>query len=220
MATLQPDNYEADNQPGAVPHIGCRISTERIFAMSIVSFGIYWIYWMYRTWEQYRDHTGTFKYPERVTGDNGETVIWWHRPLSRSVSYPVWHGLTQLVPIYGWFRLHAHVTAYKNLLDERSVPHMINPVAVVVAAVGILIISVALNLVLNDTGSVWKMIAYIIEGIATGTLIAWMQSSINRYWAEVDSRMAQTARFGIGEVALILLGAVIWVFGILANVLF
>ena len=53
----------------------------RIILLFIVSVGLYWFYWMYRTWKQYGDHTGDICLEYR---DN---------------HHPVWHGLTQLVPI-------------------------------------------------------------------------------------------------------------------------
>lgn len=64
--------------PSAIPS-GNHISAPRIYALSVVSFGLYLFYRLYRTWEQYRQHTGA------------------------SV-YPVWHALAMPVPIYGWFR--------------------------------------------------------------------------------------------------------------------
>ena len=78
---------------------GCRISPTRIILLSVVSMGIYWLYGMYRTWKQLRDHN-----LEQAAA--GQT------------DYPVLHGLTQLVPIYGFFRYRAHIREYKALMQS------------------------------------------------------------------------------------------------------
>lgn len=50
------------------------VSSTRVLFMSVLSYGLYLVYWFYRTWEQYRNHTGT-------------------------EAYPIWHALTLFVPI-------------------------------------------------------------------------------------------------------------------------
>ena len=72
----------------------------RITLPSIVSLGLYW---MHRTWKQCRDHT------VEMASETGAT------------HHPVWHGLGQPVPVYGWFRYHAHIRQYKALMVERGV---------------------------------------------------------------------------------------------------
>ena len=58
---------------------------------------------MHRTWKQCRDHT------VEMASETGAT------------HHPVWHGLGQPVPVYGWFRYHAHIRQYKALMVERGV---------------------------------------------------------------------------------------------------
>ena len=96
------DQFGISAQDGNPPY-GCRISQGRIIALSTISMGIYWLYWMHRAWAQYRDHT------LEQAAETGQT------------HYPVLHGLTQLVPVYGWFRFHAHIRHYKALMQERGV---------------------------------------------------------------------------------------------------
>ena len=108
MTTRQPDIY-GDGEPltGDLAR-GAYISIARVILVSVVSMGIYWVYWMYRTWKQYRDHT------IEMSAETGD------------VHHPVWHGLTQVVPVYGWFRYHAHIRLYKELMAERGVPDTLN----------------------------------------------------------------------------------------------
>ena len=79
---------------------GCRISPTRIILLSVVSMGIYWLYGMYRTWKQFRDHT-----LEQAAAAGQQ-------------HYPVLHGLTQFLPVYAWFRFHAHVREYRALMQS------------------------------------------------------------------------------------------------------
>ena len=86
------------------------ISTRRIALLTVLSGGLYIFYWHYITWKQYHDH---FK-----ADDN---------------AYPVWHALALLVPVYGAFRTHAHMRAYKEAMLGRGVAATIAPWAAVVA---------------------------------------------------------------------------------------
>lgn len=86
------------------------ISTRRIALLTVLSGGLYIFYWFYITWKQYHDH---FK-----ADDN---------------AYPVWHALALLVPVYGAFRTHAHMRAYRDAMLGRGVASTIAPWAAAVA---------------------------------------------------------------------------------------
>ena len=72
---------------------------------------------MYITWRHYRDYT-----EEQV--------------------FPVWHALSMLVPIYQFFRLHAHVRVYQELMAQRRVPSTLNAMRTVglFAATGVVLL--------------------------------------------------------------------------------
>ncbi len=108
MTTLQSDIYEESEPLVGDFAGGAYISAVRITLLSMVSLGVYWLYWMYLTWKQYQVHT------VELAAETGAT------------HYPVWHALTQLVPVYGWFRYYAHVRQYKALLVGRGVPDTLN----------------------------------------------------------------------------------------------
>src|SRR5262245_6574869 len=61
------------------------------------SFGIYAFYWLYSTW---RDLKGELQ-------DQGMS--------------PVWHALTQFVPVHGFYRFHAHGRVIKELCERAGV---------------------------------------------------------------------------------------------------
>src|SRR6185503_6026260 len=54
-------------------------------ALVIATFNLYAMWWLGRTWWQLKQEDG----------DAGK--------------HPVWHALAMLVPIYGYFRFHAHM---------------------------------------------------------------------------------------------------------------
>ena len=174
---------------------GYHISTSRIVALSIVSCGLYLFYWVYRTWDQYRQHTG-------------------------ALVYPVWRTLAMIVPVYGWFRFYAHCKAYRDLMEERDIPNDLNLATIIV----ILIVATALwspvptqwlNNYLGES-DITVMIDLILDAVSlVGILVATIvvcriQGNINRYWAGVDGALTYRARLGKGEVALSVLGVIVW----------
>ncbi len=197
MATWQPDRYGEENPHTGDLAGGAYISTTRIILLSIISMGIYWFYWMYRTWKQYRDHTAD------LAAETGER------------HYPVWHTLTQLVLIYGFFRYHAHIRHYKALMQERGIADSLN--------LGMLTTIVVINTLVGLIGGGMRdpssdssgmvlagVVINIISLIVTIGILCRMQSNLNRYWADVDSRLSQSARFGKGEIVLIVIGVLLW----------
>ena len=165
----------------------------RIVCMSVISMGLYWLYWMYRTWRQFRDLTSGA--PEQA----GQT------------HYPILHGLTQLAPIYGFFRFHAHVREYKALAEESGVANSLNP--------GLLTIFVITGWLWGLAGGIMGdpeilgVVGIILSLVALALSIAVMarvQSNLNHYWAELGGTPAQNARFGKGEIVCIVLGVIFW----------
>ena len=178
---------------------GCLISPTRIVTLVIVSLGLYWFYWMYRTWKQYRDHT------LELAAETGQK------------HHPVWHGLTQLVPVYGFFRFHAHVRVYKELMQERGVADTLNPQALVTVVVVNMVAAIVAGVMRSPTDasgvSAIGVIGYLIT---LGTLVVsiWVlnrvQSNLNQYWAAMGGAPAQNARLGKGEVLCAVLGILLW----------
>jgi len=73
-----------------------------VVALSILSFGVYPVVWLGESWAEMK------------------------RELRDGTMHPAGHALAMLVPIYGFFRLHAHFRTLNDLLDrsgaQRSVP--------------------------------------------------------------------------------------------------
>lgn len=197
MTIWQPDIYgDGELLPGDLAG-GAYISTARIILMSVISMGAYWIYWMYRTWRQYRDHTLD------MAAETGDT------------HHPVWHGLTQFVPVYGYFRYHAHIRHYKELMAERGVPDTLNLGLLTTVVVISSLVGFAAGTMRSpdlSSGAVLLVgnILSIVTLIVSIVVLCVMQSNLNRYWASVDSRLMRSARFGKGEIVCIILGILFW----------
>ncbi len=192
--------------PQALPY---HLSPRRVLFMSVLTYGFYLFYWFYLTWKQYRDHT-------------------------RNEAFPVWHALTLLVPIYGLFRTHAHMRTYKELMDQGGVANTINPAW----AVGLVFVSSFLDGVafylsggFSSSPEITQARAlalaalnFISIAIVTGLLLQ-IQGNLNSYWQRITGGRADTsnqgltsARVGVGEVILGIIGAFIW-FDTLASLL-
>ena len=186
---------------GGNPPYGCRISQGRIIGLSIVSMGIYWLYWMYRTWAQYRDHT------LEQTAETGQT------------HYPVMHGLTQLLPVYGWFRFHAHIRHYKWLMQQRRVADSLNLGALTTVVVINVIASWLGGSLRGSSDDLLAVIGSIITGVAilvSIVILCQIQSNLNNYWDDLGGAPALNARFGKGEAICILIGILLWL-GVIAD---
>ena len=172
---------------------GYHISIGRIILLSVVSGGFFWIFWMYRTWKQYRDYTG-------------------------ATAYPVWHALTQFVPIYGWFRFYAHCEVYKTLMEEHGIGNSLKLVPIivvtVVAATGISQQVGFIGLNEDKAQEYWLMLDIIkwVAFVVLTTVLCWIQTNINRYWASVDGALAARARIGKGEILVVVIGILVYVF--------
>ncbi len=181
------------------PDYGCHISITQIVAVSVVTFGIYWVYWMYRTWQQYRDHTLDLAAE------------------SDQHHHPAWHGLTQIVPVYGFFRFHAHVRVYKSLMQERGLANSLSPaVLVTLVVVNDVVgwIGIGLdNLPEGPDAAIIVAVSHLISVITLLVSIGVLcrvQSNLNQYWAAMGGLPAQNARFGKGAFLCVVLGVLLW----------
>ena len=153
--------------------------------MTLLSGGLYIFYWFYLTWKHYRDSTG-------------------------DEAYPVWHALTLFVLIYGFFRTHAHMRVYKELMTRQGLLTTISPRWAVLGVIGSWIFSSVLG---YSPLTADEALAYIGLFAASTAIIVWLlvhvQSNLNRYWSHVYDRVDSTG-FSIIEVILGLFGAFIW----------
>ena len=158
-APLASDPTYAGPRDDAFPYY---IPTGRIIALTVLSSGLYIFYWMFATWRQYRDHTG-------------------------EIAFPVMHALCLLVPIYQFFRLHAHMRVYQELMEHRGVPTTLSPARIVLIYLGVVLLGMV-SLILPAEGPLTasQQAAYIAINVGQVTLVSWIlwhaQTNINRFW--------------------------------------
>ena len=186
-----------------------RISTSRLMLLTVLSYGIYLYYWFYLTWRQYRDHTG-------------------HRV------FPAWHTLAVGVPIYGLFRVHAHMVSYNQLMLQSGLPATINPLF----AVALILVSTILSLAaavlyilsIFNSGALSaseppgaeailvKIGFDVLNIVAAAALLTYVQPKLNRYWESSPQAKAADGTLGTGEIIFVVIGVLAWASAVLSVV--
>lgn len=179
------------------------IAPNRVILLTVLSTGLYAFYWMYLTWRQYRDHTG-------------------------ATAYPVCHALTLLAPVYQFFRLHAHIRAYRELMDEWGVPSTLNPILSIGLAVTAVALLWAAARMVSDAATLEEQptiigvalsesqrIGYFAANAARVAMMAvlmWQaQGNLNRYWQRRIGLPLAAAPVSLVEIALSILGIINWI---------
>ena len=160
------------------------LGMSRVIALTLLSSGLYVIWWLYITW----------KHPASETNDD---------------HYPVWHTLAVLVvPVYSLFRVHKHMSIIKGLAEQAGLPYSLSPGILVV----LFLISSTLgwlSLAFTDVGTLVTFA--IISTVLTTVIVAWPQSVLNSYWDSKRGAALRSARIGVGEVTMVLIGLLAWV---------
>ncbi len=175
----------ADQLAGAVPYY---IPPNRIILLTVLSAGMYLFYWMYVTWRHYRDHTG-------------------------QVAYPVFHALTLMVPVYQYFRLHAHMRAYQELMEARGVPSTLSPARSVAVYFGVFLLGMASIMMPSEAPlTLSQQAAYVTITVFQSTFLAWMmwraQTNLNRLWQHDLGTRLGGMPVGVVEIVITLVGFV------------
>jgi hypothetical protein len=151
----------------------------------VISGGLYYFWWMYRSWDLLQDETG-------------------------EQHFPVWHALTQLVPVYSLYRLFDHVSIIHLLRSNLGTPTTFNPSLIVtIEFVSWLLLFASFGV----SAGASLIITVIGTAIAT-VIVVWSQEALNEYWRYSRGEDVEEAPIGAGEVLLTILGAVFWIFAI------
>ncbi len=175
------------------------IPPSRILLLSLLSANLYGFYWFYITWKHYRDHSGD------------------------EMNFPVWHALTQLVPIYNLFRLHHHVRVYENLMvavDMRTTIAAGTAVTLMVIALAVGVISLVIvppvgNQEISQSEETISFVLTIVSAVIQWFVMYQVQANLNRYWLSYADRnpgvSITMSEIGTGAVVLTLIGVLFWV---------
>ena len=158
-----------------------RLSNSRLILLSILSSQLYIFFWMYSTWKQLAAETG-------------------------EQHYPIWHSLSLLVPIYGWFRIFKHTKVIRTLAATTGSEPFMEPALVVV----LIILSSLLGASsLGITNSVAIVIITIIQAVLLIAAITWPQADLNRYWAKTRPSAVGEAPFTLPELMITVVGLIL-----------
>jgi hypothetical protein len=179
-------------QDNAIPYF---IPLNRVILLTFLTTGFYLFYWMYITWRHYRDYT-----EEQV--------------------FPVWHALSMLVPIYQFFRLHAHVRVYQELMAQRGVPSTLHPMRTVgLYSATVVLLWVTFRLTTDLPVSPLEQLGYFGANIASVAITAWIiwqvQSNINRFWQHRVGVRLTRAPINLMQIVMSVLGALNWILWII-----
>lgn len=170
----------------------------RIVLLTVISSGLYIFYWMFATWRQYREHTG-------------------------EIAFPVMHALALLVPIYQFFRLHAHMRVYQELMEQRGVPTTLSPARIVLIYLGVVLLGlVSVILPAEEPLTTSQQAAYVAINVGQVTLLSWIlwhaQTNINRFWQHRLGIRLGWMPLSFAEIAVVAVGLILgW--GMLAIIL-
>ena len=195
-APIASDPAYTEPRDDAFPYF---IPTGRIIAMTVLSSGLYIFYWMFVTWRQYRDHTG-------------------------ETAFPLMHALSLLVPVYQFFRLHAHMRVYQEMMEQRGVPTTLSPARIVLIYFGVVLLGMV-SFVLPAEGQLTtsQQAAYVAINVGQVTLLSWIlwhaQTNINRFWQHRLGVRLGWMPLNFTELAVVAVGLILgW--GMLGIILF
>ena len=175
------------------------IPPSRILLLSVLSASLYGFYWFYITWKHYRDHSGD------------------------ETNFPVWHALTQLVPIYNLFRVHHHVRVYERLMAGMGLRTTISAgtattlmaMSLIVGVASLVMVNANINEQVSQSEAVISFILSLVSVVIPWFVMYQVQANLNRYWLAYAERnpgvSITTSEVGAGAVVLTLIGVLFWV---------
>ncbi len=196
----QPAYGHPQQRAAAAPHtLDYYIPPSRILLLSVLSASLYGFYWFYITWKHFRDHTGD------------------------ELNFPVWHALTQLVPIYNLFRFHHHVRVYEHLMDgvglrptiAAGTAVILMAIALAAGVISIVIVQPAVNEQVSQAEAVTSFVFSLVSVVVPWFVMYSVQANLNRYWLAYADRnrgvSIVTSEVGAGAIALTILGVLLWI---------
>jgi hypothetical protein len=115
---------------------------------------------------------------------------------------PVGHFFAQFVPVYGWFRFHAHVLTLDGMLESAGSSHRVAAGPATVTFIAISAFAVFAGSQLTPDWLIFPSYA------AYGAFAAWRQRALNAYYDQV-SQSAIPERIHIFEWVVMVLGGLL-----------
>ena len=166
----------------------CRRPLWAVAVLTIVSLGSYFALWMAVTWFEIK------------------------RELKSADMHPVWHGLALLVPIYGFYRVHAHYQHISALITKSGVK---NQRVAVDRTVGGLIVLTAME-TLGAVGVLPLLITAPFATFWVTLILVNGQSALNAYWEAGSSETVGSGPHGLEWWVSLGAGGILWTLLILS----
>lgn len=132
-----------------------------VVALTMLTGGFYPIVWLGATWSEMK------------------------KELDDPGMHPWGHALTQLVPIYGLFRLHDHFGTIESLLLRARAFSPVYPGGAVLGAIG----SAVLQRVSNGASGVAEVLWFALAAGVMAAVVANGQAGLNTYWRAAPDRL-------------------------------
>lgn len=117
--------------------------------------------------------------------------------------------MTISVPVYGSFRMHAHVRVINELADRQNITSTIAPVLAAVLLTFAIILPLT-SLVI--TSQVAAIVLMLISTILVTVPMAMAQGVLNLYWGKAPSSGSLSdTRIGVGELIIVAIGFIFWI---------
>jgi hypothetical protein len=124
-----------------------------VAALVFATLNLYVLWWLGRTWWQLKQEDG----------DAGKQ--------------PIWHVLAMLIPIYGYFRFHAHMRTIAQVAATPDVRGAMSPLAMTVAWIVINLLS---SVVVFDPAAPDGLV--VVASVLSAALLGWAQYGLNLAW--------------------------------------
>ena len=132
-----------------------------VAVLSLVTAGVYTPIWMGLTWAEMKSE---------IPDDRMQ---------------PVWHGLTVFVPVYSYFRIHAHYRTINELLARAGAAETVNPGG---AVLGFLVGNVGVVIGRSASGGLLTAILLVTALAIVATSTVQGQAGLNAYWRAAANR--------------------------------
>ena len=150
------DQSEAEvevRDPSSLELSGYQTAQWMLLLLCLVTAGLYLPIWMALTWSELQR-------------------------LYRDVRmYPVWHGLSMLIPVYGWLRFYGHCVAINHAVEHRGGVSMVHPRLATAAIVA----GSVTGLVSAWTEAGWFVLLWLASSALFAAAITHAQKGLNYY---------------------------------------
>ncbi|MDP2984428.1 MAG: hypothetical protein Q8O92_14010 [Candidatus Latescibacter sp.] len=168
----------------------------RLVLLSIISFTIYEIYWFYRNWKH-------LKIQKRL-----------------EIS-PGWRTVGLCIPIYHIFIIYEQFRDIRDSAKQAGCETFSSPGWITFGFIFLSGISLRLSLYqwkLTDPGEVLAItvLSLFIDLLAVWILVV-VQKTLNRFWAKEQPDHEMRSKFSGKEIALIVVGVIVWILGIIGT---